>query len=92
VAAIRNFARSWAIELAPRGIRVSALCPGPVATPGLAEFAEQVPGDDGSANATPIDRLGDPDEIAAAAFFLASTESSFLTGSDLIVDGGQVAA
>jgi NAD(P)-dependent dehydrogenase (short-subunit alcohol dehydrogenase family) len=39
-----------------------------------------------------MDRLGDPDEIAAAALFLASTESSFLTGSDLIVDGGQVAA
>ncbi|WP_319448189.1 MULTISPECIES: SDR family NAD(P)-dependent oxidoreductase [unclassified Mycobacterium] len=91
-AAIRNFARSWAIELAPRGIRVSALCPGPVATPGMAEFAAQVPADDGSVVATPMDRLGDPGEIAAAALFLASAESSFLTGSDLIVDGGQAAA
>jgi NAD(P)-dependent dehydrogenase (short-subunit alcohol dehydrogenase family) len=92
-AAIRNFARSWAIELAPRGIRVTALCPGPVDTPGLAEFAAQVPGnDDGSALTLPMGRLGDPSEIAAGAMFLASSESSFLTGSDLIVDGGQAAA
>jgi NAD(P)-dependent dehydrogenase (short-subunit alcohol dehydrogenase family) len=92
-AAIRNFARSWAIELAPRGIRVTALCPGPVDTPGLAEFAAQVPADDdGSAPTLPMGRLGDPREIAAGALFLASSESSFLTGSDLIVDGGQAAA
>jgi NAD(P)-dependent dehydrogenase (short-subunit alcohol dehydrogenase family) len=92
-AAIRNFARSWAIELAPRGIRVSALCPGPVDTPGLAEFAKQAPGDDeGFTMTLPLGRLGDSSEIAAGALFLASSESSFLTGSDLIVDGGQSAA
>jgi NAD(P)-dependent dehydrogenase (short-subunit alcohol dehydrogenase family) len=92
-AAIRNFARSWAIELAPRGIRVTALCPGPIDTPGLAEFAARVPGDDdGSAMTLPMGRLGDPKEIAAGALFLASGESTFLTGSDLIVDGGQAAA
>jgi NAD(P)-dependent dehydrogenase (short-subunit alcohol dehydrogenase family) len=92
-AAIRNFARSWAIELAPRGIRVTALCPGPVDTPGLAEFAEQVPADgDGPTVTLPMGRLGDPREIAAGALFLASSEASFLTGSDLILDGGQAAA
>src|ERR1700712_872021 len=91
-AAIRNFSRSWAIELAPRGIRVTALCPGPIDTPGLAEFAAQVASDERAATiAIPLGRVGDPKEIAAGALFLASAESSFLTGSDLILDGGQAA-
>lgn len=89
-AAIRNFARSWAIELAPLGIRVSALCPGPVDTPGFAVSVSQLPSDDdGSTMVVPMGRLRDPAEIAAAALFLASNESSYLTGSDLIIDGGQ---
>jgi NAD(P)-dependent dehydrogenase (short-subunit alcohol dehydrogenase family) len=89
-AAIRNFARSWAIELAPRGIRVSALCPGPTDTPGLAEFAGEISaGDDAVVIDVPMGRMGNPKEIAAGALFLASTESSFLTGADLIIDGGQ---
>jgi NAD(P)-dependent dehydrogenase (short-subunit alcohol dehydrogenase family) len=89
-AAIRNFARSWAIELAPRGIRVSALCPGPVATPGMAEFVGQLPADgDASVVDVPMGRMGNAKEIAAGALFLASSESSFLTGSDLVLDGGQ---
>jgi NAD(P)-dependent dehydrogenase (short-subunit alcohol dehydrogenase family) len=87
-AAIRNFARSWAVELAPRGIRVSALCPGPVQTPGMAEFVGQALADAGVAD-VPMGRMGDPKEIAAGALFLASSESSFLTGSDLVLDGGQ---
>jgi len=91
-AAVRNFARSWAIELAPRGIRVTALCPGPVATPGLAGFATEVPSEEAAATISiPMGRVGDPKEIAAAALFLATSESSFLTGSDLMVDGGQAA-
>ncbi|KKF00875.1 SDR family NAD(P)-dependent oxidoreductase [Mycolicibacterium obuense] len=89
-AAIRNLARSWAIELAPRGIRVIALCPGPVATPGFAESVAQLPDDDdGSTVTVPMGRLGEAREIAAAALFLASSESSYVTGSDLIIDGGQ---
>jgi NAD(P)-dependent dehydrogenase (short-subunit alcohol dehydrogenase family) len=91
-AAIRNFARSWAIELAPRGIRVTALCPGPVDTPGLAHFAGQDSRADAAPVATPMGRVGNPEEIAAAALFLASSEASFVTGSDLIVDGGNVAS
>jgi NAD(P)-dependent dehydrogenase (short-subunit alcohol dehydrogenase family) len=87
-AAIRNFARSWALELAPRGIRVSALCPGPVNTPGMSNVLEEL-GDDGASTiTTPFGRLGDAKEIAAGAVFLASDQSSFLTGSDLIIDGG----
>ncbi|MDF2582563.1 MAG: hypothetical protein K0R33_1206 [Mycobacterium sp.] len=89
-AAIRNLARSWAVELAPRGIRVVALCPGPVATPGFAASVSQLPADDdGSSVTVPMGRLGEAHEIASAALFLASGESSYITGSDLIVDGGQ---
>lgn len=91
-AAIRNLARSWAIELAPRGIRVSALCPGPIDTPGMADLLGQLPADDdGSTVTVPLGRLGAADEIASGALFLASSESSFLTGSDLVLDGGQAA-
>ena len=87
-AAIRNFARSWALELAPRSIRVSALCPGPVSTPGMSNVLAEL-GDEGAASiTTPFGRLGDAKEIAAGAVFLASDQSSFLTGSDLIIDGG----
>jgi len=89
-AAIRNFARSWALELAPRGIRVTALCPGPVDTPSLGGFREQFEKDGASERdvAVPLGRLGDAEDVAAAALFLATAPSSFVTGSDLIVDGG----
>lgn len=88
-AAIRNLARSWSIELAPRGIRVTALCPGPVNTPGMVGLASQIPEGQGAMTiTTPMGRLGNPEEVAAGALFLASSESSFVTGSDLIIDGG----
>ncbi|WP_156755643.1 SDR family NAD(P)-dependent oxidoreductase [Actinokineospora pegani] len=92
-AAIRNFARSWALELAPRGIRVTALCPGPVETPGMKGVLGQLArsGDSGRGMEVPIGRMGHVDEIAAAALFLATTESSFVTGSDLVIDGGAAA-
>jgi NAD(P)-dependent dehydrogenase (short-subunit alcohol dehydrogenase family) len=92
-AAVRNFARAWTMELKDRKIRVNCVSPGPIDTPALekttgltseqakqaaAQFASQIP----------MGRRGRPEEIAAAVVFLASDESSFITGIDLPVDGG----
>lgn len=91
-AALRSFARTWAAELKDRGIRVNTLSPGGTDTPFLvpsgmsAEDAENLRATYGSW--IPLGRLGRPDEIAAAALFLASSESSYSTGTDLVVDGG----
>jgi NAD(P)-dependent dehydrogenase (short-subunit alcohol dehydrogenase family) len=91
-AAIRSFGRTWAAELAPRGIRVNTVIPGPTNTPGLAGLApdaEQVSALLGSiASGVPLGRLGEPEEIANAVLFLASSESSFMTGAEIFVDGG----
>jgi NAD(P)-dependent dehydrogenase (short-subunit alcohol dehydrogenase family) len=80
------------VELNHRGIRVNALSPGPTRTPGLNGLAGTEPqAKDMQAaliNAIPLGRLGDPDEIAAAALFLACEDSSFVTGIELFVDGG----
>ena len=86
-AAVRNFARSWAQDLRGTGIRVNVLSPGPTRT----ELALEVVGEDAfeaMGATTPIGRLGDPAETAAAAAFLASGDSSFMTGSEMFVDGG----
>jgi NAD(P)-dependent dehydrogenase (short-subunit alcohol dehydrogenase family) len=93
-AALRQFVRVWAAELAPRGIRVNTIVPGPTDTPGLRGIAP----DEASvaslleqqASATTLGRVGDPDEIAAAVLFLATGQSSFVTGSELFADGGEV--
>jgi NAD(P)-dependent dehydrogenase (short-subunit alcohol dehydrogenase family) len=86
----RNFARTWAAELARRGIRVNALSPGPTDTPGIRALA--APGGrpvaDALAATVPFGRLADAEEVAAAAVFLASDQSSFTTGAELFVDGG----
>jgi NAD(P)-dependent dehydrogenase (short-subunit alcohol dehydrogenase family) len=91
-AAIRNFVRSWALDLVGTGIRVNVLSPGPTSTPGLlnglARSGQQKALTAGLIAKTPLGRMGDPDEIAAAALFLASNDSSFMTGSELYVDGG----
>jgi Dehydrogenases with different specificities (related to short-chain alcohol dehydrogenases) len=92
-AAIRSFARSWTLDLQARKIRVNAVSPGPVNTPGLYGLgrtqgeSEQIL--TSSAASVPLGRLGDPDEIAKAVVFLASDDSSFVTGIELFVDGGQ---
>ncbi|MDQ0949685.1 NAD(P)-dependent dehydrogenase (short-subunit alcohol dehydrogenase family) [Streptomyces phaeochromogenes] len=88
-AATRSFARTWANELKGRGIRVNTVTPGPTDTPALSaltpdpeRFQRQL------AARVPLGRLGRPEEVAAAVAFLASEQSSFITGSSLYVDGG----
>ena len=91
-AAIRNFARSWILDLAPRRIRVNVLAPGSTSTPGLHGISSTEEEDRAFVAAmeaaTPLGRLGRSDEIASAALFLASDESSFVNGSELFADGG----
>lgn len=90
-AAVRNFARTWLLDLKPRRIRVNAISPGPVHTPGLAGLApvEQQQGLlDHLATVVPIGRLGQPGEVAKAVAFLASDDSSFINGIEMFVDGG----
>jgi NAD(P)-dependent dehydrogenase (short-subunit alcohol dehydrogenase family) len=84
--------REVAVEYARRGIRVNALCPGPIETPLLAELLADPARRERRLVHIPIGRFGRPEEIAAAALFLASDESSFMTGSALVVDGGITAA
>ncbi len=85
-AAVRSFTRTWANELAPNGIRVNVVSPGPTDTAMMAATSQEVR--DSLANMIPLRRMGKPEEVAAAALFLASEESSFTTGSEIAVDGG----
>jgi NAD(P)-dependent dehydrogenase (short-subunit alcohol dehydrogenase family) len=91
-AAVRSFARGWTTDLKARKIRVNALSPGPIDTPildGLGSTkAETDQIKDGLAQQVPLGRMGTPDEIAKVAVFLASDDSSFVTGIELFVDGG----
>ncbi len=91
-AAVRSFARSWAVDLKDAGIRVNAVSPGVVPTPAyelLGLTPEQVEGFiESQAQAIPLGRVGTPDEIAKAAVFLASDDSSFVNATELFVDGG----
>jgi NAD(P)-dependent dehydrogenase (short-subunit alcohol dehydrogenase family) len=91
-AAIRSFARTWAAELKHRRIRVNAISPGPIDTPafnGLARTKEEVDQiKTNLASKVPLGRMGMPDEVAKAVLFLASDDSSFITGIELFVDGG----
>jgi len=86
-AAVRNLAKTWAEDLKGTGIRVNVLSPGATAT----ELAKEALGEEGQkvfASMTPLQRMADPSEIGAAAAFLASPDSSFMTASELAVDGG----
>lgn len=92
-AALRSFARSWSVDLRERRIRVNVVAPGTIVTPGykdqlgmsdaeIAGFEKQ------AAAAAPLGRVGRADEVASAVLFLASNESSYVTGIELFVDGG----
>ncbi len=91
-AAIRSFARAWTTDLKDRRIRVNAVSPGSIDTPGLSNLlASSETGQQRLkmiSNAVPLGRLGTPDEIAKAVVFLASDDSSYVTGTELFVDGG----
>ena len=91
-AAIRSFARCWTLDLKDRKIRVNVVSPGPIETPGIAGLApneEQRRGFYSAlASQVPLGRMGQPDEIAKVAVFLASEDSSFVTGIELFADGG----
>jgi NAD(P)-dependent dehydrogenase (short-subunit alcohol dehydrogenase family) len=91
-AAVRSFARTWTTGLKTRLIRVNAISPGPIDTEGLRKvmdssgMGEQMK--QGISASVPLGRLGEPEEIAKAALFLASSDSSYITGIELFVDGG----
>ncbi len=86
-AAVRNLARSWAQDLRGTGIRVNVLSPGPIRTDLLLEaVGEDVARSLGALN--PQERIGDPSETGAVAAFLASSDSSYMTGGEIFVDGG----
>lgn len=91
-AAVRSFARTWTTDLKTRRIRVNAISPGPIDTEGLRELVGSTQaGQDrlkSLSSIVPLGRMGNPDEIAKAAVFLASEDSSFITGIELFVDGG----
>ncbi|WP_405868683.1 MULTISPECIES: oxidoreductase [unclassified Streptomyces] len=94
-AALENYSRGLALEQAPFGIRVNTVTPGRVATPGGEETREQwarldlTPGQTNADDTPPLGREGQPDDIAHAVLFLASERASWLTGSNLVVDGGE---
>jgi len=91
-AAIRSFARCWTLDLKDRRIRVNVVSPGPIETPGIAGLAPNEEQRRGFyrtlASQVPLGRMGQPDEIAKVAVFLASEDSSFVTGIELFADGG----
>jgi NAD(P)-dependent dehydrogenase (short-subunit alcohol dehydrogenase family) len=89
-AALRSFARTWTVDLKGRGIRINVVSPGTVITPGYKVLGDAQINQiiEGVAATAPLGRVGTTDEIANAVVFLASDESSYMTGADLFVDGG----
>ncbi|MDO8365015.1 MAG: SDR family oxidoreductase [Actinomycetota bacterium] len=90
-AAVINLTRALAVDLSPKGIRVNCICPGVTLTPAMKGYLANERLHDLLVNTTPIRRLGQPDDIAAAAVWLASDAAGFVTGHSLVVDGGLTA-
>lgn len=91
-AAVVSLTRALALQLAPEGIRVNTVCPGAILTPMIEHLYVENPARRvDMENRTPMRRLGMPDEIASAIAFLLSDEASFITATDLVVDGGWIA-
>ena len=91
-AAVRSFARSWTNDLQQRGIRVNVVSPGGTETRMIRSYLDAQPEVEEALNkSVPLGRLGEPDEVARAVLFLASSESSFVAGHELFVDGGVIA-
>ena len=91
-AAVRSFARTFAAELAPKGIRVNAVSPGSIVTPlhrGGRSDADFDAYAEATAKIIPAGRMGQPEDIANAVLFLASDKSSYVLGAEIIVDGGR---
>ena len=88
---VQSFARTWMVELKQRKIRVNAISPGPIDTPilGVVQTDEQIEQLKSLVASVPMGRMGRSDEVAKAVSFLASDDSSFVTGIELFVDGGQ---
>lgn len=90
-AAVRNFARSWALDLQGRGIRVNVVSPGPIKTPGLGDLVPEEHRQglfDALAAQVPLGRIGEPEEVGKVVAFLASDAASFINAAELFVDGG----
>jgi NAD(P)-dependent dehydrogenase (short-subunit alcohol dehydrogenase family) len=89
-AAVVNLAKTLSADLLPRGVRVNAVSPGPVATPIFDRMGQPEEQEDWIAGQIPLKRFADPDEIAAAVLYLASSESAFVVGTELVIDGGMI--
>ena len=93
-AAVRSFARSWTVDLKQRKIRVNVVSPGPIDTPMLSSAGMEISEEQfeqfktSIVNVVPLGRMGNPDEVAKAVLFLASDDSSYVSGIELFVDGG----
>lgn len=91
-AAVRSFARTWTVDLRHRKIRVNAISPGPIDTPIFGNLLQNEKQREqfkkNILNTVPMRRMGSPDEVAKVVLFLASDDSSYITGIELFVDGG----
>ncbi|KPC54166.1 SDR family NAD(P)-dependent oxidoreductase [Amantichitinum ursilacus] len=88
-AAVRSYTRTWSKELAARGIRINTLSPGPIETPMFDSVTDEIR--EQFTQMVPLKRMGKPEEIAGVALFLASADSAYITGAELVADGGMIA-